>query len=137
MAKLRDSITTTEEISVRAIAQYIPAQSDPEKNRYFFAYRVTITNKGELPVRLLSRHWIIIDSDGQRTDVQGPGVVGEQPYLEPGKSFTYTSYCPLVTDFGTMEGFFQMRRSDGHEFEAEIGRFYLAANAEIEEGVTF
>ncbi|MCB1147752.1 MAG: Co2+/Mg2+ efflux protein ApaG [Leptospiraceae bacterium] len=137
MAKLKDSDTLTEGVRVRAIAQYIPAQSDPEKKRYFFAYRVTISNESESEVKLLSRHWIIIDSDGSRTDVQGPGVVGEQPTLEPGKSFTYTSFCPLPTDFGTMEGFYQMRREDGYEFQAEVGRFFLAANAEIEENVVF
>lgn len=136
MPKLRESITKTEDITIRAIAQYIPTQSDPQKNRYFFAYRVTIINQGDLPMRLLSRHWIIIDSDGQKTEVKGPGVVGEQPYLEKGQTFSYTSYCPLITDFGTMEGFFHIRLTNGHEFLAEIGRFYLAANAEIEEGVT-
>ncbi len=124
-----DSDTTTEGVRVRAVAQFLPEQSSPGEDRFFFSYRVVISNEGRDPARLLSRHWIIIDSDGRRTDVRGPGVVGHTPRLESGDSFEYTSFCPLRTDFGTMEGFYRMQRDDGETFEAEIGRFYLATNA--------
>lgn len=124
-----DSDTTTEGIRVRAVAQFLPDQSNPEEDRFFFSYRVVISNEGAKPARLLSRHWIIIDSDGRRTDVRGPGVVGHTPRLETGDNFEYTSFCPLRTDFGTMEGFYRMQRDDDDIFEAEIGRFYLASNA--------
>ena len=124
-----DSDTITQGIRVKAVAWYMPEHSNPEQNRFFFSYRISITNEGDSAARLLSRHWIIIDSHGKRTDVKGPGVVGHTPRLEPGESFKYNSFCPLETDFGTMEGFFQMKRDDGESFDSEIGRFYLASNA--------
>jgi ApaG protein len=94
---------------------------------YFFAYRITITNVGDAPARLMSRHWIITDGSGRVEHVKGPGVVGEQPRLEPGAGFQYTSFCPLPTPVGTMEGSYQMVRDDGREFDAQIAPFTLAA----------
>jgi ApaG protein len=84
-----------------------------------------ISNEGDQPARLLRRHWLIIDADGHREEVRGPGVVGETPRLEPGKAFKYQSFCPLKTRWGTMEGSYTMQRDDGSTFEASIARFYL------------
>jgi ApaG protein len=126
MTKSGHSDTTTEGIRVRVGAQFVPEQSDPERKHWVYAYRVVITNLGQQRCKLLSRHWVIRDANNDRRDVRGPGVVGEQPDLEPGKSFEYMSGCPLATEWGTMEGSYRMRRADGTEFEARIGRFFLA-----------
>jgi len=123
------SSTITEGIRVRAEAAYMPEHSSPGDERYFFSYRIVIVNEGDSPAQLISRHWIIIDSHGKQTEVRGPGVVGHTPRLEAGEDFEYTSFCPLTTDFGTMEGSYQMRRDDGETFDVKIGRFYLASNA--------
>lgn len=120
---------TTRGIRVRTQPFYVPDQSDPEAGRYFFAYQVTISNEGDIAAQVLSRHWIIIDGDGDREEVKGPGVVGESPTLQPGKSFNYTSACPLETPWGTMEGTYQMRDADGVTFDAAIARFTLAMEA--------
>ena len=102
-------------------------QSRPAEREYMFAYRIRIANEGDAPAQLISRHWVIVDAQGNRHDVEGPGVVGRQPRLEPGQIFEYSSYCPLKTPWGTMEGAFLMRRDDSSEFEATVARFYLAA----------
>ncbi|MEM7518134.1 MAG: Co2+/Mg2+ efflux protein ApaG [Planctomycetota bacterium] len=117
---------TTEGIRVRVAAQYAPDQSDPEEREWFFAYRVILSNEGDERAVLRSRHWIIVDADGERHDVKGPGVVGEHPDLSPGDRFEYMSGCPLSTPWGTMEGNFRMVREDGREFDAKVGRFFLA-----------
>ena len=116
---------------VRVIAKpfYIAEKSNPEENQYVFGYRITISNEGTEPVQLISRHWIIIDGDGEREDVRGPGVVGQTPVIEPGKRFTYTSGCPLNTEWGSMEGNYQMKRPNGEIFDAKIGRFFLTMQA--------
>ncbi len=126
------SETVTRGIRVRTQPFYVPDQSDPEGGRWLFAYQITISNESKIPVQLLSRHWIIIDGDGDREDVQGPGVVGETPIIQPGRSYTYTSACPLETPWGTMEGTYQMRDADGERFDALIGRFTLAMEATLE-----
>jgi ApaG protein len=95
--------------------------------RYVFAYRIRITNEGERRAQLLDRHWVIVDADGERHEVHGEGVVGHQPTLAPGQAFEYSSYCPLATPWGTMEGEFIMQGDDGERFEIDIGRFYLVA----------
>ena len=95
-------------------------------------YRVTVSNESDRWVKLLSRHWIIIDAEGNREDVKGDGVVGYQPELKPGDTFTYTSYCPLDTDWGTMEGTYKMLNEDASTFEVEIGRFYLVAEKQTQ-----
>lgn len=122
------SNTTTDGIRVRVAAQYLPDQSDPDTRQYLFAYRVIIENQGERAAKLLSRSWLIRDARGEEKKVEGPGVVGEQPNLEPGERFEYVSGCPLETEWGTMEGCYTMQREDGEEFEAAIGRFFLAPN---------
>ncbi len=125
------SDTTTEGIRVGATAFYLPEESDPKQDRYVFGYRVVIVNQGQESVQLVSRHWIIIDADGHREEVKGAGVVGQTPTLEPGQGFKYTSFCPLSTEWGSMEGTYQMRRADGKLFEARIGRFFLARRVAV------
>ncbi len=107
-------------------AVFLPDRSAPRQNQYHFAYHITIANVGEQTARLISRHWIITDAEGDVQEVRGEGVVGEQPVLPPGASFEYTSYCPLKTNVGTMHGSYQMVRSDGEPFEARIAPFTLA-----------
>jgi len=117
----------TYQIDVHVKPQFIPAQSQAENNRYVFAYTVTIQNKGDIAAKLLSRHWIITNAEGQVEEVKGPGVVGEHPHLAPGQQFEYTSGSVLETPVGTMVGSYQMRADDGIEFEAEIPMFTLSA----------
>lgn len=107
-------------------SEYIPSQSSPMARRYVFAYTVRVSNEGAEPAQLRSRHWIITDGTGRIEEVRGPGVIGEQPYLEPGEAFEYTSGCVLETPRGTMEGSYQMERPDGTEFDAMIAPFELA-----------
>ncbi len=114
------------QIDVEVETDYIEEQSNPELNRYVFAYTITITNRGEVPAKLLSRHWIITDSNGKVEEVRGMGVVGEQPYLEPGEAFRYTSGTILETAVGSMRGTYQMIADDGVEFDAEIPAFTLS-----------
>ncbi len=135
MARTLTSETLTEGIRIRAAALYAPDQSRPAEQRFVFAYRIMIRNEGTQSVRLLSRHWVIINGNGDREDVEGPGVVGKFPHLAPGESFEYMSFCPLDTEWGTMEGTYRMQREDGTQFDALIGRFFLAVNAphEVEE----
>jgi ApaG protein len=111
-------------VSVRSA--YLDEQSDPQDNRYVFAYTVTIENDGDVPAKLLSRHWVITDSDNQIQEVRGEGVVGEQPRLSPGERFEYTSGTVIGTPVGTMSGSYRMVADDGTTFEAEIPRFTLS-----------
>ena len=121
------SNASTNQIRVQVVSRYVPERSDPLKPSYFFAYRVTVSNEGDRPVRLVSRHWRIRDAYGRLEEVRGPGVVGKQPRLTPGESFEYTSYCPLPTEFGSMEGSYYMVYDEGDGFEATIARFQLVA----------
>ncbi len=112
-------------IEVAVKSAYIDSQSEPDANRYVFAYTVTITNSGSVAARLLARHWIITDANNKVQEVRGSGVVGEQPYLAPGSSFEYTSGTVLETPVGSMRGSYQMITDDGVEFDAEIPAFVL------------
>lgn len=112
-------------VSVRP--EYLPEHSDADAARFVFGYHIHIHNDGAEPVTLVSRHWIIVDGDGDRHEVEGDGVVGHQPRLEPGQSFEYASYCPLETRWGTMEGVYHMRLDDGSMFDATVARFFLVA----------
>ena len=114
------------EIQVEVESFYVPERSQPERSYYFFAYHITITNRGDVPAQLLTRHWVITDGNGQVQEVRGDGVVGEQPHLSPGESFDYTSACPLQTPFGTMEGTYNFVADTGEEFHAPIPLFMLA-----------
>ena len=114
-------------IKVTPVPRFLAEQSDPEANRYVFAYTITLENIGSMAARLISRHWLITDSDGKEQEVRGLGVVGEQPLLQPGESFQYTSGCQLETPVGVMRGSYQMEAEDGIAFEVEIPAFTLAA----------
>lgn len=127
MSASRGSELTTHGIHVRVEPHFLPQESQPELGRYFFAYRITITNEGDVRARLHTRRWLIVDAEGVQRDVEGAGVVGEFPDLAPGESFQYVSYCPLETEWGTMEGSFQFRTADGRELEVGVARFYLVA----------
>jgi ApaG protein len=95
--------------------------------RYVFAYKIRISNEGASRAQLLERHWAIVDADGEHHEVRGEGVVGHQPDLAPGQAFEYSSYCPLTTPWGTMEGEYVMEGEDGERFEIGVGRFFLVA----------
>jgi ApaG protein len=114
------------EISVTARTAFIPEQSDIQNGRYVFAYTITITNTGDVPAQLISRHWIITDADNQVQEVRGLGVIGEQPRLRPRESFEYTSGTAIATPVGTMRGSYQMVAEDGVHFDAPIPEFTLS-----------
>jgi ApaG protein len=120
-----NSVANTQGIKIEVFPEYVPEQSNPDERKFTFAYQVVITNEGDSWAKLVSRHWIIIDADGNREDVEGPGVVGYTPELSPGESFEYTSFCSLNTQWGTMEGVYNMVRENSEKFDAEIKRFYL------------
>ncbi|MDF1838368.1 MAG: Co2+/Mg2+ efflux protein ApaG [Planctomycetota bacterium] len=130
MTDSNNSDTVTQGMRIEAAAQYLPSESDPERGRFIFIYRIRMTNGGDQPVQLMTRSWLIIDADGKREVVRGEGVVGKQPRLAPGETFEYTSYCPLRTDWGTMEGEFHFTDEEGQGFEAKVGRFYMVIAAE-------
>jgi ApaG protein len=113
-------------IAVTAHSTYLPDQSDEEDDRYVFAYTIRITNEGNVPAQLMSRHWIITDADNQVQEVRGMGVVGEQPTLGPGDTFEYSSGSSIPTAVGTMRGTYQMVATDGTRFEARIPEFTLS-----------
>lgn len=113
-------------IQVKVETTYVANQSAPEQQRYVFAYTITIRNTGAVPAKLLTRHWIITDSNGKVQEVRGDGVVGEQPHLQPGEAFKYTSGTLLETAVGSMHGSYQMVADDGVRFDAEIPAFTLA-----------
>ena len=115
----------TQGIEVVVTPEFLPEHSRPDVPYYFFAYHVRITNRGEKPVQLISRHWIIRDGMGRNDEVRGPGVVGLQPILEIGQSFEYSSSCPLPTPTGSMRGAYQMVDAEGARFEAKIPLFFL------------
>ncbi len=114
------------QIAAKAVPQFIADQSDPDADRYVFAYTITIENIGTVPAQLISRHWIITDGDSRIQEVRGLGVVGKQPLLRPGEKYEYTSGCQLETPVGTMRGTFQMTAEDGTQFEAIIAEFTLS-----------
>jgi ApaG protein len=113
-------------INIEILPTYIAEQSDPSSDHYVFSYTVTIRNEGKKSARLLTRHWVITDGDGQVQEVRGEGVIGEQPHLSPGENFKYTSGTFMNTPVGTMRGSYQMITDSGETFEAEIPNFTLA-----------
>ncbi len=114
------------EIRIDVATNYIVDQSEPDVGRYVFAYTITIENLGDLPARLLSRHWVITDANGKVQEVKGDGVVGEQPHLNPGETFRYSSGAVLETPVGAMQGSYRMKSDNGTHFEAPIPPFTLA-----------
>ena len=121
--KIPEAITSG--IKVQVVSKYIPEHTNPDIPRYFFAYWVTITNDSESTIKLLDRHWEIIDATGKIEVVDGEGVIGKQPIIEAGTSFSYNSFCPLETEFGMMTGHYQVKREDGHFMKIKIPKFQL------------
>ena len=113
-------------ISVQVETAYLEHQSEPHEHRYVFAYTITIRNEGQVPARLLTRHWVITDANGKVEEVRGDGVVGEQPYLKPGQGFRYSSGAVIETPVGSMQGSYHMLGDDGAQFDAAIEPFRLA-----------
>jgi len=122
---MSDAVTNS--IRVEVLSRHSPENSHPQQGEWFFEYTVRITNQGSDTVQLISRHWIITDGRDHTDEVQGPGVVGEQPVLAPGESFKYSSWCPLKTPMGSMRGTYQMVRAGGEKFDIEIAPFGLKA----------
>src|SRR6187401_2547831 len=116
----------THEITVTTRTTYIPEQSDPDGGRHVFAYTITIKNTGSVASQLISRHWVITDANNQVQEVRGLGVVGHQPFLQPGEQFEYTSGTQLATAQGSMFGEYFCVAEDGHQFEAKIPEFVLS-----------
>ena len=113
-------------ITVVPRSTYVAEQSDPDRDQYVFAYTITITNTGTVPAQLVSRHWYITDAENRVQEVKGLGVIGQQPRLQPGESFEYTSGSSLATQVGTMRGTYQMVAEDGTRFDADIPEFILS-----------
>jgi len=113
-------------IKVDVETSYLDEQSDPRERRFVFSYTITIRNEGQVPARLLTRHWVITDANGKVEEVRGDGVVGEQPYLKPGQGFRYSSGAVLETPVGAMQGSYQMMTDSGERFDAPIAPFSLA-----------
>jgi ApaG protein len=114
------------DIRIQVVTKYVDEQSAPDSGRYVFAYTITITNNGDMAARLISRHWIITDANGKVQEVSGDGVVGEQPYLNPGEEFRYSSGAVLETPVGAMQGLYRMEADNGVNFDAPIAPFTLA-----------
>ena len=116
----------TNGVLVEVESFYVPEHSDHGTNHFFFSYKIKIRNSGQRPVQLMSRHWVITDGQGRMEEVKGPGVIGQQPCLEPGEAFEYESFCPLPTPTGMMRGTYQMVcLQSGEQFNAEIPQFFL------------
>jgi ApaG protein len=120
---LETAVTNKVQVDVESF--FVPEQSDKMLSRYFFSYRVKISNLGQEAVKLVSRKWLIVDGFGHQEKVQGPGVIGQQPRLAPGDSFEYESFCPLPTATGTMSGTYQMLQDNGQSFDVVIPEFFL------------
>ncbi len=114
-------------IKIQAHPEFLPERSQPDKSYYFFSYNIKIINNSEIGVKLLSRYWHIKDGKGQTEDVHGPGVVGKTPSIKPKGVFEYTSFCPLQTPIGFMEGSYRMISENGKQFDVAIPRFKLIA----------
>ena len=114
------------QIDVSVVTRYLPEQSQPEQQRFAFAYTITVQNNGSLPAQLLSRHWVITDGDGHVEEVRGAGVIGQQPLIAAGQKHVYSSGSVIGTQVGNMQGSFLMRAEDGEQFKALIAPFRLA-----------
>lgn len=127
MSALFPYAATTRDITVRVAVSFLPEQSDPANNRWFWAYHIRLQNNGPLAVQLMTRRWIITDGRGSGHQVEGDGVIGEQPVIAPGDAYDYVSGCPLDTPTGSMRGSYRMVGEDGSSFDVAIPRFALAA----------
>lgn len=121
----RQPYEITNGIKVEVRTHYIPEESQPDYDNYFFIYHIRITNEGNKPAQLLGRKWLVTDGYGHREEVAGSGVVGLQPYIRPGEVFEYNSFCPLSTPTGQMEGFYEMENSDGKRFQVKVPELYF------------
>jgi ApaG protein len=119
------SQAVTRKIRIQVRSRYLPERSAPPQHQWFFAYRIRIANESSETIQLLTRHWVITDANGRVEEVNGEGVVGEQPILDPGDTFEYTSGCPLTTPFGSMKGEYRMVSRLGEEFDVTIPPFVL------------
>ncbi|WP_312121503.1 Co2+/Mg2+ efflux protein ApaG [Pantoea vagans] len=124
-------MSETARVSVHVQSQYVASQSSPDDDRYVFAYTITIRNLGRSSVQLLGRYWLITNGNGRETEVQGEGVVGEQPLIAPGNEFQYTSGAVIETPMGTMQGHYVMVDEQGDTFNVEIPVFRLAIQTHI------
>lgn len=129
MKELFQHAALTDGITVRVAVNFLPEQSRIEAGNWFWVYHIRIENDSDQPVQLLTRHWRITDGHGDVAEIEGEGVVGEQPLLRPGASHDYVSGCPLATPHGSMEGYYTFRAADGSLFEVAIPFFPLAAPA--------
>jgi ApaG protein len=121
----------TREIEIVVEPSYAPEQSQPARGQYFFIYTIRITNQSQTATQLLTRHWVITDGNGDVREVKGPGVVGEQPVIEPGASYEYSSYCPLPTPTGNMRGTYRMMDENGAQYDVKIPLFFLRESESI------
>ena len=126
------SVNVHRKIRVETHPVFLPSDSNPQENTYYFTYKIKITNEGKKNVQLISRHWIIINGDGEHKEVRGMGVAGKSPHLEAGESFAYSSYCPMDTEWGTMEGSYTFQEESGRRFDVPIPRFYLTTSSREE-----
>ena len=115
-------------VIVNAVSEYVPELSKQNDSNYYYLYEVTIQNKSRKKIKLLSRHWDISDGAGKKKQIDGDGVVGKNPIINPGEMFKYKSYCPLKTEFGFMSGFYTMKNEDGDVFKVAIPEFPLVLN---------
>ncbi len=127
-SRCKGSETRSHGIRVTVTPAFEPGESLADAERFVFSYRIRIANESDRRVQLLRRRWVIIDSDGDRSVVEGEGVVGQQPVIEPGHVFEYSSWCPLATSWGTMEGSFEMHAEPSETIRVAIGRFYLVGD---------
>jgi ApaG protein len=125
------SSAVTDGIRVEVRSTFLPDRSEPARRRWLFQYTVRISNEGSAPAQLRSRHWIIVDGTGHTEEVEGEGVVGHQPRVEPGEGFEYSSFCVLATPHGSMHGTYRMERDDGSGFDAEIAPFPLLVPQQV------
>ena len=125
MKSLFSEVATTRGITVRVSVSYLPEQSEPDRGRWFWAYHIRIENEGDQAVQLLTRHWIITDAEDKVQEVRGEGVIGQQPVLQPGERFSYTSGCPLMTPDGSMSGSYARLGDDGTTLAVAVPLFPL------------
>jgi len=123
------TVAITQGIKISVTTRYLLDESEPEQNKYVFAYQVNIENEGDQTAQLLTRHWIIKDAHNDIQEVEGEGVVGQVPILAPGQSHSYVSFCPLPTDWGIMSGSYGMVRPNGERFDAAIAPFALLTHS--------
>lgn len=122
---------TTEDVQIEVVPHFVKERSSIENNQFFYAYKITITNHSNKAVKVIHRHWKIKDGNGKAYDVQGSGVIGEQPMIEPNSSYEYTSFCPLHSPYGNMRGKYQMMDEFGNRFWVSVPLFFFRPPADL------